>query len=113
MIKWLKEKIFGVSNTVIKAVTPRTIVSATYNTQSSSGEGKNMDILTIDYSDGSSYKYEGSCTVWHTYPMFNRCGTTKDGELYEIWKYIQHHGNPYPNAHELNIVKETAKKFNI
>lgn len=36
-----------------------------------------------------------------------------DGELYEIWKYIQHHGNPYPNAHELNIVKETAKKFNI
>ena len=104
MINWLK-KIFSSSSPVIQAVVPRKIVvvSATYIN----------NILTVKYSDGSSFEYEGSCTVWHTYPMFNKCGTLKDGELYQIWKYIKHHGNPYQNAHILNKINETSKKFNI
>ncbi len=56
-------------------------------------------LMTLKYSDGDSVAYQGSCTVWHKYPMMERCSTLKEMELYDILTYIKTHGNPYPLSH--------------
>lgn len=33
--------------------------------------------------------YIGSCTVWHTYPDFIRCGTLTEAVLADFWEHIQ------------------------
>ena len=68
-----------------------TIVKADYDSKE--------EIMTVVYGNGKVYKYHGSCTVWHSYPMMHRMGTFKEGELSEIWHYIKAHGNSYPTAH--------------
>ena len=57
-------------------------------------------IMTIEYSNGKTKKYLGSCTVWHKLPLCKRCSTAKESQLCDIWQYIKHNGNPYPNAHK-------------
>ena len=77
------------------------IIEATYE----------KEILTIKYESGKILQYEGSCTVWHTYPMMRRCDTFKEGELCDIWAYIKKHGNSYPNAHKkLNRPQEERQE---
>lgn len=39
-------------------------------------------------------QYVGSSTVWHTFPDFERCGTSTEcwlADIYAKWKF--HHGN--------------------
>lgn len=73
----------------LKDVIYNPIVKATYDNR----------IMTIEYYNGQTMQYEGTCTVWHSYPMMKRAGTLKEGELCDIWAYIKRHGNPYPDAH--------------
>jgi hypothetical protein len=68
----------------------RKVVKATYK----------KDTLTIFYKNGTKERYKGECTVWHALPYMKSCDTILDGKLYEIWKYIQNYGNPYPLAHK-------------
>lgn len=103
MIK-LIAKLFGKkAEEVVKAMKPVSMTSATY-----SGE-----LMTIKYDNGKSKQYSGSCTVWHTYPMMQRCGTFKEGELCDIWKYIKTHGNPYPTAHLKKEQVEKNEKYGL
>lgn len=67
----------------------RNITSYSYNTSN--------EMLTINYSNWDIEKYIWSHTVWHTYPEFNRCRTSKELFLSNIytkikWKEKQ---NPY------------------
>ena len=62
------------------------------------------EVLTVVYEDGSFDKYVGSCTVWHSYPLMNRCSTNTEKMLFDIWTYIKKFGNNYPDAHENNII---------
>ncbi len=61
---------------------------------------KEKEVLTLTFSDGSEEQYKGDCTVWHKIPLMKRCSTLKECELVDIWKYINHYGNPYPTAHK-------------
>ena len=66
------------------------VVKATYENE----------VMTIEYDNGKTEQYNGSCTVWHKMPMMQRCSTAKEAWLCDIWKYIKHYGNSYPNAHQ-------------
>ena len=57
------------------------------------------EIMTIEYDNGTTKKYKGSCIVWQYYPSMVRCSTMKEGDLLDIWSYIKEHGNDYPTAH--------------
>ena len=63
-------------------------------------------ILWVKWSNGLEQHFKGSCTVWYTYPMMNRCSTSIESELCDLWSYIKEHGNPYPTAH----IKENGNK---
>ena len=103
MIKFFKKLFKKPVVEAWKQITPPKIVTATYF----------KEHLTVNYEDGSVREYEGSCTVWKHYPMMQRCGTFKEGELLDIWSYIKKHGNPYPTAHIKNKMKETNDKFGL
>jgi hypothetical protein len=108
------KKLLRAPKTIKAALKIPKIVNATYF----------KDVLTIKYDDDTIREYSGSCTVWHHYPMMERCSTFREGELCDIWKYIQAHGNPYPTAHEktayekrsisqeLDIMLEEARESN-
>lgn len=74
----------------VKTLSPQT-VHASYDHQTK--------IMTVTYNDGSTKQFKGSSTVWHEYPMMRSCGTSADMWLYNIFAYIEEHGNPYPTAH--------------
>ena len=57
-------------------------------------------IMTLTYADNSTAQYKGECTVWNRLPYMERAGTSTESELCDIWKYIEHNGNPYPTAHK-------------
>lgn len=103
MIKLIASLFSKKAKAVVKAITPVSMVSATYS----------GGIMTIDYDNGKSKQYSGSCTVWHTYPMMQRCGTFKEGELCDIWKYVKTHGNPYPTAHLKKKQEENNEQYGI
>lgn len=56
-------------------------------------------LLTITYNDNTVTQYKGDCTIWHTYPMMERCSTSVERRLCDMQAYIKEHGNPYPTAH--------------
>ena len=58
------------------------------------------EVMTVTYDDGTQDKYHGSCTVWYKMPLMERCGTSKESTLCNIWTYIQKFGNNYPDAHK-------------
>lgn len=62
---------------------------------------KDTQVMTVTYSDSSTFQFKGDSTIWRTYPMMRRCSTIIQGELCDIQQYIKEHGNPYPTAHEL------------
>jgi hypothetical protein len=66
------------------------------------------DIMTVTYNDNTVKQYKGDCTVWHTYPMMERCNTNSESKLSDIWSYIKEHGNPYPTAH-LSVPQGASK----
>lgn len=66
-------------------------------------------IMTTKYSNGVSREFEGSCTVWGELPMMKSCGTLESRELLDVWKYIKHWGNNYPDAH----LKKDNKQLGI
>jgi len=66
------------------------IVEATYE----------KGIMTVKYHNGQVSRYQGSSTVWHSYPLMHRIGTLGEGRLCDIYQYIKTHGNPYPTAHK-------------
>ncbi len=66
----------------------------------------NDEVMTFIYDDGTTLEYTGSCTVWHRLPYMQRCSTLLEADLSEIWTYINRHGNPYPLAHESNLIKK-------
>ncbi len=68
------------------------IVEATYDHK--------KEVMTVKYHNGQISQYQGSSTVWHSYPMMHRIGTLGEGRLCDIYKYIKIHGNPYPTAHD-------------
>ena len=53
-------------------------------------------------------KYVGSCTVWHTFPEFRRCGTFKEGWLSEIWSEWRYKNrkNSTPENNSCNNVQQ-------
>ena len=61
---------------------------------------KETKVMTITHSDGNVNQYKGSCTVWYKLPYMKRCGTSTEYRLCEIIEYINHHGNPFPTAHD-------------
>lgn len=74
------------------------------------------DELVITYSNENVEKYVGSSTVWHKLPMMERCSTTREDFLYDISKYIEKYGNPYPTAHKgfkLSMMVDRSKQFDV
>jgi hypothetical protein len=55
--------------------------------------------LTLYYQDGKVENFQGSGTVWYTYPMIQRCNSSTERYLCDIWTYIKRWGNDYPTAH--------------
>lgn len=51
--------------------------------------------ITIHYSDGTTSKYVGECTVWHSLPSYKRCGTMQESFLSDLWTYFKHNKEPY------------------
>lgn len=51
--------------------------------------------ITIHYSDGTTSKYVGECTVWHKLPSYKRCGTMQESFLSDLWTYFKHNKEPY------------------
>lgn len=80
-MKWLK-KLFGIKE----------IKWAHYD--------KAEEIMTVTYDDASQDKFMGSCTVWHHWPLMERCSTSTESRLCDIWTYIKKFGNTYPNSHK-------------
>lgn len=35
-------------------------------------------------------QYIGSCTVWHHYPQFRRCGIFTEAWLADVWAWVKH-----------------------
>lgn len=68
----------------------RVIINAEYN----------KGIMTVTYSDGKTVQYKGGYTVWNEMPLMRNCSTNECFTLTNIEKYINHYGNPYPNAHK-------------
>jgi len=56
-------------------------------------------LLKTQWSNGVERTFKGSCAVWRKYPMMERCSTSLESRLCNIWEYIVEHGNPYPTAH--------------
>jgi hypothetical protein len=92
MKKLIKKIINIVKNIALKIylVKDTYVVKATYEDR----------VMTIEYSNGKTEQYHGDCTVWHKMPMMKRCTTSRESWLLEIWTYIEHYGNSYPNAHK-------------
>lgn len=57
-------------------------------------------VIEAHWSNDQIVFYKGNCTVWHTYPMMERCDTSLESKLSNIWSYFKTHGSPYPTAHE-------------
>lgn len=74
----------------VKLLLANKIVRATYEDR----------YMTVEYANGKIRQYEGSCTVWRSLPLMERCSTSTEIELSRIWSYIQRWGNDYPNAHQ-------------
>lgn len=56
-------------------------------------------IMTINFSDRPSKKFRGRSTVWYELPLFERCASSNERKLLEIYEYIKYYGNPYPKSH--------------
>ena len=69
---------------------------------------KKEEIMTVTYDDGTQNKYFGECTVWHHYPLMERCATSTELQLYNIWTYIKRFGNNYPDAHKTSKNHEVS-----
>jgi len=54
--------------------------------------------LTVETELGV-FEFTGSGTVWYSLPMMDRCPTTDERVLLELWKYCKYYGGDYPNAH--------------
>jgi len=91
MIKYIK-KFFKASIAKIK----NELDEANYDFKS--------EVLTMTFKDGTIEEYKGSSTVWRKMPLMTRCSTLKEYDLCDIYKYINHYGNPYPKAHKKNEV---------
>jgi hypothetical protein len=98
-LEYLRNKkttnMFGYIKKLIKSSVPKfnnELDEATYD--------ENEEVLTMTFKDGTIEKYKGSGTVWHEMPLMKRCGTLKEYDLCDIYKYIKHYGNPYPKAHK-------------
>jgi len=68
----------------------RSVARATY-------EGETM---TVTWDDGTTTKYEGSCTVWYEHPYMERCSTSTEILLCDLWSYIKKWEGSYPDAHK-------------
>lgn len=90
MIKYIK-KLINKSKPLGK-VNAKVLCEASYD--------KEKEVMTFIFSDGSEEQYNGSSTVWRRMPLMRRCNTLKEGELCDIWNYINFYGNPYPKAHK-------------
>ena len=56
--------------------------------------------MTVKWSDGKTDKYTGSCTVWYKEPYMNRCSTSMECLLCDLWKYHQKWNGAYPESHK-------------
>jgi len=57
-------------------------------------------VMKIEYTNGVIEEYYGSGTVWRVIPHMQRCSTPIEMYLSEIYNYIKHYGNTYPNSHK-------------
>ena len=53
-------------------------------------------ILTVPKIRGYERHFKGAGTIWYELPSMRRCSTTEEVKLVGMWKYIEHHGKPYP-----------------
>lgn len=65
------------------------IISASYNN----------GIMTVTYDNNSFECFQGESTVWHKLPLMQRCSTTQELMLSELYAYNKTHGGAFPTAH--------------
>ncbi len=53
------------------------------------------NIITEKKPDGTIRQYIGGCTVWRTFPDFDRVDTMGEGKLSQIEEWINYHKKPY------------------
>lgn len=58
-------------------------------------------MLTLVYENRTE-RYIGTCTVWHHYPSGERCSSTKESKLCNIW-----------NKHRRDLMIKRNEKDNI
>lgn len=58
-------------------------------------------MLTLVYENRTE-RYTGTCTVWHHYPSGERCSSTKESKLCNIW-----------NKHRRDLMIKRNEKDNI
>lgn len=79
----------------------RTVIEVHYH--------KNVEIMSVQYSNGDVKLYKGSGTVWNNYPTMTRCSTSTEVVLCDYWMYLVEHGNPWPHAHIVNKVAKALE----
>mgnify|MGYP001605290253 FL=1 len=86
MIKYFIEKLKALRQLFVS----RSVVYASYEDAT----------MTVKWSDGKTDKYTGSCTVWYKEPYMNRCSTSMEYLLCDLWQYHQKWKGAYPEAHK-------------
>lgn len=56
--------------------------------------------MNVIWSNGKIENFHGDCTVWYREPLMERCSTSMECLLLELWQYNKRWNGAYPYAHK-------------